>query len=125
MSQKAEKITRNQRKAINALLRYKTIEEAAGAIGVNPKTVFRWLDDTTFRLALSQAEGEALDRIGRRLLAMSEQALSAIQEILDDPKKPGNTNLRLSAALILNQTMRLRELRNIESRLADLERAVF
>jgi len=121
----SEKLTRNQRKAINALLKYPTVEQAAGAIGVNPKTVFRWLDDTTFRLALSQAEGEALDRIGRRLLVMSEQALTAIQDIIDDPKKPGNTNLRLAAALILNQTMRLRELRNIESRLADLERAVF
>ena len=121
----SEKLTRNQRKAINALLKYPTVEQAAGAIGVNPKTVFRWLDDTTFRLALSQAEGEALDKIGRRLLVMSEQALSAIQDIIDDPKKPGNTNLRLAAALILNQTMRLRELRNIESRLADLERSVF
>ena len=125
MSQKAEKITRNQRKAITASLKYPTVEQAAGAIGVNSRTVFRWLDDPGFRLALSQAEGEALDKIGRRLLVMSDQALSAIQDILDDPDKPGNTNLRLAAGLILNQTMRLRELRNIESRLSDLEKAVF
>jgi len=118
-------ITRNQKRAINALLKYPTVEQAAGAIGVNSRTVFRWLDDPGFRLELSRVEGEALDRIGRRLLVMSEQALSAIQDILDDPKKPGNTNKRLAAALILDQTMKLRELRNIESRLSDLEKAVF
>ena len=121
----SEKITRNQVRAIKALLQYPTVDQVAGAIGVNPRTVFRWLHNPDFRLALSQAEGEALDRIGRRLLVMSEQALSAIQDILDDPDKPGNTNKRLAAALILDQTMKLRELRNIESRLLDLEKAVF
>ena len=125
MSETGVKITRNQKKAIAALLEYKTIEEAAEVCGLNPRTLFRWLENADFRLALSQAEGAALDRLARRLLVMSEQALSAIQDILDDPDKPGNTNKRLAAALILNQTMKLRELRSIENRLLELERAVF
>ena len=121
----SQKITRNQRKAVAELLRNKTIGEAAEATGVNARTLHRWLDRADFRLALSQAEGAALDRIGRRLLVMSDQALSAIQEILDDPDKTGNTNKRLAAGLILDQCLRLRELRAIETRLLDLEKAVF
>ena len=118
-------ITRNQKRAIKALMEYPTIEQVAGAIGVNPRTVFRWLDDPGFRLALSQAEGEALDRIGRRLLVMSDKAIDAIESVIDDPDQAGASNKRLAAGLILDQTMKLRELRNIETRLSDLEKAVF
>lgn len=121
----SQKITRNQRKAVAELLRNKTIGEAAEATGVNVRTLHRWLDDADFRLALSQAEGEALDKIGRRLLVMTSDALDALQSILDNPSQPGAGNLRLSAAEILSQTMKLRELKIIETRLLDLERAVF
>ena len=118
-------ITRNQKRAIKALLEYRTIDQAAEAIGVNERTIYRWLDDATFRLELSRVEGRSLDRLSRRLLILGDRAIDAIEDIIDDPDQPGNTNKRLAAALILDQTMKLRELRNIESRLSDLEKAVF
>lgn len=119
------KVTRNQRKAIAALLRYKTIEEAAEAISVNPKTLHRWLDRADFRLALGQAEGASLDRITRRLLVLGDKAINAIEDIIDNPDQPGASNKRLAAQAILDQLLKLRELRNIEGRLADLEAAIF
>jgi len=121
----SEKITRNQRKAIAALLEYPTIEQVAEAIGVNPRTVYRWLDDADFRLALSQAEGEALDRVTRRLLILADKAIDAIEHVIDNPQYEGASNKRLAAQAILDQVVKLRELRNIEARLADLEKAVF
>jgi len=121
----SQKITRNQKRAIAALLKYPTIEQVAEAIGVNPRTVFRWLNDADFRLELSQAEGEALDRISRRLLVLGDKAINAIESVIDNPQYEGAANKRLAAALILDQLLKLRELRNIETRLSDLERAVF
>ena len=120
----SQKITRNQRKAVAALLKYKTVGEAAEAISVNPRTVHRWLDDPGFRLALSQAEGEALDRITQRLLALADKALLAIEDVLDCPDQPGASNKRLAALAILDQYLKLRELRNVENRLSNLEKAV-
>ena len=121
----SQKITRNQRKAIAALLEYPTIEQAAGAIGVNPRTVFRWLDDTDFRLALGQAEGASLDRITRRLLVLGDQAVNVLEDIMSNPTQKGCSNRRLAATTILDQLLKLRELRNIEGRLSDLEAAIF
>ncbi len=123
MSEK--KVTRKQKKAIAALLKYPTIEQVAEAIGVNPRTIFRWLDDPGFRLALSQAEGASLDKITRRLLLLGGKAIDAIESVLDDPSQEGATNKRLAAGLILDQLLRLRELRSIEQRISDLEKAVF
>jgi len=121
----SEKITRNQKRAIAALLEYPTIEQVAEAIGVNPRTVFRWLDDPGFRLALSSAEGQSLDKITRRLLMLGDQAIDAIESVLHEPNQEGATNKRLAAALILDQLLRLRELRSVEQRISDLEAAVF
>ena len=120
----SEKLSRNQVRAINALLQYPTIDQVAEVIGVNPRTVFRWLDDPGFRLELGQAEGEAIDRITRRLLVLADKALLAIEDILDNPDQDGASNKRLAAQAILDQLLKLRELRNIENRLTDLEKAV-
>ena len=121
----SQKITRNQRKAVASLLKYKTIGEAAEAVGINPRTLHRWLGDPGFRLVLSQAEGEAIDLITRRLLVMGDKALDSIEGVLDCPDQPGASNRRLAALAILGQLLKLRELRNIESRLTDLEKEVF
>ena len=121
----SQKITRNQRRAIKALLKYPTIEQVAEVIGVSSRTIFRWLDDPGFRLELGQAEGEAIDRITRRLLVLADKALLAIEDILDNPDQDGASNKRLAAQAILDQLLKLRELRNIENRLSDLEKAVF
>jgi len=117
----SEKLTRNQRKAIQALLEFTTIEEVAEAIGVNPRTVYRWLDDASFRNALSRAEGEMIDRVTRRLLVLGDKAIEAIEDILDNPDQRGAGNKRLASQAILGQLLKLWELRNIEQRVTALE----
>ena len=105
-------------------MEYPTIDEVAEAIGVNPRTVFRWLDDPKFRSALSCAEGAALDLATRRLLMLGDKAIAGLESVLNDPTQGGAGNKRLAATAILDQLIRLRELRNIEARLTDLEKAV-
>jgi len=121
----SDKLSRKQLKAITALLEYPTIEAVSEVIGVNPRTVFRWLDDPKFRSALSCAEGAALDLATRRLLQLGDKAIAGLVSVLDDPAQEGASNKRLAAQAILDQLLKLRELRNIENRLTELEKAVF
>ena len=121
----SDKLTRNQVKAIKALLEYPTIEKAAAAIGVNPRTIGRWLNDRSFRAELARAEGEALDRVTRKLLYLGDHAVNALESVLQEPNQRGASNKRLAAQTILTQLLKLRELRNIEERIADLEAAVY
>ena len=121
----SEKLTRNQKRAIKALMQYPTVDQVAGVIGVNPRTIHRWLDLPDFRRELASSEGASLDRVTRRLLMLSDKAINSIEDIIDYPDQPGASNKRLAAQAILDQVVKLRELRNVESRLSDLEKAIF
>ena len=119
------KTTWKQTRAIKALLKYPTIDQVAEAIGVNPRTVYRWLDDPNFKAGLSQAEGAALDLATRRLLLLSDKAIDALESVLDDPAQEGAGNKRLAAQAVLDHLLKLRELRNVEERIVNLEVAVY
>lgn len=125
MSEKTTKLTPKKNKAIAALLEQPTIEAAAEIAGVNPRTIHRWLKDRAFLVGLRDAEGLSIDRTARRLISLADKALEAIEDIIDNPKQPGASNKRLAAQAILDQMLRLRELRNIEGRISDLEVAVY
>lgn len=122
MSQNVTKLTPRKTRAITALLELPTIEQAAQWAGVNPRTIYRWMDNPGFKVALSSAEGRAIDRAARRLVGLSGKALDALESVLDDPRQNGAGNKRLAAVAILDALLKLRELRNIEQRIAALER---
>ena len=118
----SQKTTAKQARAIEALLTCPTMEQAADQAGVNRRTLTRWLDDQAFRAALTAAEDQALDRVARRLLAMADKALDAIENVIDNPVQPGAGNKRLAAQTALDQLSRITELRNLEARLERLEK---
>ena len=121
----SQKLTRNQTRAIKALMQYPTVDQVAAEIGVNPRTIHRWLDNPDFRRELASSEGASLDRVTRRLLMLSDKAINAIEDIIDDPGQKGASNKRLASQAILDQVVKLRELRSVEQRISDLEAAVF
>ena len=94
---------------------------AAKAAGVPLRTMNRWLqEDSAFVAQLRQAEGAAIDQSVRRLISVSAAADSTIVSIMSNRDNPPGVRLR-AAALVKESLVRLRELRNIESRLAALE----
>lgn len=115
-------LTHKQNRAIAALLESSSIEQAAFKAVVNPRTIYRWLDDQTFKTALSNAESKAIDRVSRRIVALSNKAVNGLESVLDNPSQLGAGNKRLAAVAILENLMRLRELATIEGRLAALEK---
>lgn len=120
----SHKLTPKQARGVEALLTLPTVEQAADAAGVNPRTLQRWAQDPGFRAALSSAEGAAIDRAARRLVTLADLAIDALEDVLKHPAQKGATNKRLAAGTILEQIIKLRELRNVEQRLSDLEAIV-
>ena len=56
---------------------------------------------------------------------LGDKAINAIESVIDHPDQEGASNKRLAAQAILDQLLKLRELRNIETRISDLEKALF
>lgn len=74
-----------------------------------------------FSGAVAALEGEIIDEATRRLLAMQNLALSTVESLLSSDASP---SVRLRAAqTVIESLLKLRDLRNTESRLAALEAA--
>jgi hypothetical protein len=117
---KIESLPANQRRAVRALLTKQTIEGAAKFANVGESSIYRWLSDDSFRSALIEAEGTALDSATRRLVGLSEAAIAVITQLLID--REAAPLIRLHAAqTVLGHMMKMVELRNFEARLAILE----
>ncbi len=117
-----EGLTPKQQKALNALLRGCTREASAREAGVHRRTLERWMrQNAAFQQALRDAERDALTRVSRRLAALAGQACDTLRDAL-----AGNaaaTQVR-AADVVLQRLMTLRELVELEARVAALEEEV-
>jgi len=116
----AEKLNTNQRRAIAALLTSKSIKAAAELADVGERTLYRWLTLPEFRTELSQHEGATIDQAARRLVELGEKAIDELESILGNTQAAEGLKLR-AAQTVLDYLLKLRELRNIEQRLTELE----
>jgi hypothetical protein len=114
-------ITAKQTKAITALLSERTTAAAAKAAKISERQLYRWLADPAFCAHLKQAEGQLLDGVTRRLLASVGAALDTLEE-LNTGAASESVRARVANDM-LNQLLRVRELADIEKRLAVLEAA--
>jgi len=117
----SDNVTRNQKRAIAALLKHRKVEDAARSVGLNERTVYRWLaDDAAFQTALSQAEGVAIDTATRQLVQLQDAAVDTLRKTMKDSDAGPGVRLRAAQA-VLDYLLKLREMRNIEQRIARLE----
>ncbi len=122
MADNGTDLTPRQQRTIAALLAARTVREAAKQVKVPERTVYTWLGETSFRAALYAAEGHLIDAATRRLLHHQDMALSVILHLMANPENPASVRLKAAQA-VLDQLLRLRELRNIEQRLTALDLA--
>jgi len=112
-----------QGRAISALLTCQSIEQAAKQAGIGARTLHRWLTDPDFQAALTEAEGAAIAEATRRLVGLSDAAITTVASLMLD--KGNSPTVRLRAATsVLDYLLRLRELKNVEERLTALEAAI-
>lgn len=116
-----KKLTAKHYRAIESLLTKGIVTEAATAAGVSRDTLYRWLKDDTFRQALTEAESEALQTLSRSLVAMGEDASKALRDAMTGKEVPTGAKLR-AVDIVLGRLMQLRELINLEERVAEIER---
>jgi hypothetical protein len=115
---KPGRCTPKQARAIDALLTEGGIDAAAKVAGVSRVTLWRWLQDETFCNQLKQAESERIGATIRRLTSLSDSAVSTLQAAMDN----GKTSEQIRAAdIVLARMLQLRELHDLEARVAALE----
>lgn len=112
-------LTAKQQRAIDALMTERTISDAAKACGVHRRTLERWRQDATFRDALRQAGDEYLAATVRRLVNLSGRAVDVLAVGM---VKADAWPARIRAAdVALGRVLQLRELHELEARIAALE----
>jgi hypothetical protein len=121
---KPGELSTKQQRAIAALLCSRDVPAAAALAKVGARTLYRWIaEDDAFRAALTVAEGAAIDAATRRLLGLQESAIATLEGVLDDADASPSARVR-AAGMVIDYLLKLRELRNVESRLAALEQAL-
>ena len=116
------KFGRKKDEAIAALLTHRSIDEAAKATGIAPKTLARWLQMAEFQAAYRKGRREAYSQCSARLQQASSAAVSTLLKVMVDPNTPAASLVR-AAACVLDQASKAIELEDLEVRITELERA--
>jgi hypothetical protein len=95
---------------------------SARSIGVDPKTLFRWMKELEFDAGYRAAERAAFAQSIARLHHLSSAAVSTLGKIMLDAATPPATRVR-AADSILDHTAKAIEIEDIEARVSELERA--
>ena len=122
MSTDASKLSPKQEAAIQALLTNQGVDSAARALGVAPRTLYRWLNEPEFEAAYRKARRAAFGQTIARLQQGSTAAATLLLKMVVDAQAPASTRVR-AADIILDKAAKAIELEDIETRLAELERA--
>ena len=98
-------LTPKQTRAVEALLRCRTHEDAAKAAGISPRTLRRWLAEDDFQDALHDAVRESLSDA---VLMLKSSAVTAIGALVDVAQDAESEHARVQAAgRLLDANMRL------------------
>lgn len=118
------KLKSQHKKTIAALIQSRSIADAAELSGVPERTLSRWLTDPDFKAELATAEDKLISDATRRLAGLADGAIDTLESERVNKDAPASARLR-AAQIELDYLLKLRELRAVELRLAELEAAVF
>ena len=99
-----------------------SIEDAAQAINVAPRTMLRWLQVPEFRAAYLKARREAVGQSIARMQQATGAATITVLKLMTDPNVPAAVKLR-AAECVFTHAIKGVELEDIETRLANLGRS--
>jgi hypothetical protein len=122
MAGNVSKLKPKQEQAIIALLTNPSVEHAARAVKIAPRTLYRWQQEPEFDKAYRKARRDAFGQGTARLQQAAGAAVSSVLKIMVDPHTPASTKLR-AADLVLSHGAKAIELEDVEARVSELERA--
>jgi hypothetical protein len=109
--------------AIAALLSHRSVEDAAGAVGVNTSTLLRWMKEPEFRAMYEEARRLAFSQSLGRLQEASGAAVTTTLKIMLDTNAPPGIRLR-AAEIVLGQAAKAVEFEKLGGQCAKRERKV-
>jgi transposase-like protein len=121
MTSSGEKLGRKREAAILALLSARSVEDAAHAADIPPRTLYRWLKQPEFANAYRKARHETFAQSTARICQMASAAVTTLGKIMVDSALPAASRVR-AADSILSHAVRAMEIEDIDARLAELER---
>ena len=116
------KFGRKQEEAIAALLSHRSVEDAAKAIDVAPKTLLRWLQEPEFQKSYRAARREVFGQATARLQQATGAAATTFLKLMVDPNVPPAVRLR-AADCVFNHSAKAIEIEDLDARITELERA--
>jgi hypothetical protein len=123
MGQKPDFLTRRQLKAIPLLVMGNDVDDACKRAGIARNTYYRWTQDREFMDELDKARSGMVQEGLERLKNGFGKAVDLLFEVLEDKGVSSGVRVR-SAEKIVDIFLRLRELEDVEGRLAEMERVV-
>jgi hypothetical protein len=122
MSGNVTELRPKQEEAILALLTNTNVEQAARAVKITPRTLYRWQQDPEFDKVFRKARRDAFGQGTARLQQSASAAVSTVLKVMVDQHTQPSTKLR-AADLVLTHGAKAIEIEDIEARVAELERA--
>jgi hypothetical protein len=118
-----QELSRNQERALGALVTQPTLPLAAAQVGVSPRTLQRWLhDDAAFQTAYRAVRKEIVQNAALQLQKACNNAANAVISLMNDPETPASTRLA-AARTILEMALEVVKIEELEMRIATLEQA--
>ena len=112
-------LSRRQTRFVAELLGAKTVEGAARAAGIAPRTAWRYLENDAVKTALSRRQDGLLGHAARRLATETSAALDVLHDVMATEPKAAP---RVSAArAVVDGALKLTELVELTERVAAVE----
>ena len=90
----SEDLSRRQIEALPHLLKADSLSQQARDASIDRSTLYRWLEDDSFRSALQRLREQTMEIAESEMLAMTYEAAAVVYDALQDEDK----NLRFKAA---------------------------
>jgi hypothetical protein len=120
MTGHGEKLSRNQEKAISALISSPSISEAAKKVGIGEKTLWRWLQLNNFKRRYQKARRVVVRQAIALVQAGMSDAVKALQEVMRNQKAPASSRVSAARAMI-DMGIKASEIMDLELRIENLE----
>jgi ACT domain-containing protein len=113
-------LSRKQLKAIPVIISSKTITEGVKQAGISKTIFYEWIKNDTFKNEFISRQNDIIETALKELKGLSSEAVEKLGTLL---RESVNENIKLKAiALIIEHTIKMKEIENIEERLRELER---
>ena len=120
---KNEDLTPKQKKAVRALCSTGNVTQAAREVKVTRETLYQWMKDPRFQVALQEETAQGLDSLSRGMVDLGAKAFKTLRDALDDEQTSPAVKIKV-AGMVLGRMSQLQELTNVENRITRLEKTL-